>query len=153
MAEVSCDNCVAACCRAGQSIMLNALEYQQHRRAMTLKRLLKAESHRQEVAVDMWRVDEKGKQVAAPGSLSIPPHHGFYVFLTDCGNLGPCSQEGAENRRCGVYDDRPGACRRFEMGSEACLSTRAKYGLDGHEARDTLQRGEPLRFKGWQQLN
>jgi Fe-S-cluster containining protein len=133
--------------------MLNAFEYQQHRRAMALKRLLKAESYRQEVEVETWHVDADGRQAHAPGSLSIPPHHGFYVFLTDCANLGPGDQEGAENRRCSVYADRPGACRRFEMGSEACLSTRAKYGLDGHEARETLHRDEPLRFKGWQQLN
>jgi Fe-S-cluster containining protein len=32
---------------------------------------------------------------------------------------------------CGLYARRPGACRRFEPGSRACLAMRADVGVEG----------------------
>ncbi len=31
--------------------------------------------------------------------------------------------------RCGIYEWRPGPCREFEAGSEACARARARHGL------------------------
>ena len=36
---------------------------------------------------------------------------------------------GSEGHRCRVYDDRPRACREFELGGDACLEARRRVGL------------------------
>lgn len=49
-----------------------------------------------------------------------------------------------ENRMCcSIYDQRPGVCRKFAMGSAYCLAERENY------ARDTA-RGIPLALVGGQ---
>jgi Fe-S-cluster containining protein len=147
-AGVACETCVAACCRAGSTVMLTSIELQKHRRAMKLRQLVKERTFRQEVAVTADELDDAGNHRAVETTLSVPPHHGLYVFLTDCGNLEERGADGGENRRCTVYDQRPTACRNFEPGSPACISARARFGLDGHEPTQTLHRDEPLRIRG-----
>lgn len=146
---ISCDTCVAACCRAGSSIMLTSIEKQRHRRAMDLRQLIKPRTYRQEVSVTADELDESGSHQAVDAALSVPPHHGLYVLLTDCHNLEERKDGSEVNRPCAVYENRPTACRNFEPGSSACLSARARFGLDGHDPTTSLKRTEPLRIDGW----
>ncbi|HEX4862640.1 MAG TPA: hypothetical protein VFV02_01120 [Acidimicrobiales bacterium] len=129
-------------------MMLTSAELQTHRRAMTLRQLVKGRTFRQDVSVTADELDDSRGHRAVETILSVPPHHGLYVFLTDCGNLEEQGADGGENRRCTVYERRPTACRNFEPGSPACLSARARFGLDGHEATQPLHRDEPLRIRG-----
>jgi Fe-S-cluster containining protein len=133
--------------------MLTEVDKQKHRRAMKLKTMVKPQSYRQEVAVKADEVTEDGGTRTVDSTLSLPPHSGMHVFLLDCGHLEPPKDDGTENRMCTIYAERPTACRNFEMGSAACLSARARFGLDGHEATAQLNRKEPLRFDGWRQLD
>jgi Fe-S-cluster containining protein len=41
----------------------------------------------------------------------------------------PCIWYDAETRRCGQYEHRPGACRKFEIASDGCNQWRAGLGL------------------------
>ena len=119
---------------------------------MKLKTMVKPETYRQEVAVRAEQVVGGGQTATVDSSLSLPPHHGMHVLLLDCGHLEREREDGGENRLCTIYEDRPTACRNFEPGSAACLSARARFGLDGHPATETLNRTEPIRFRGWQRL-
>jgi len=47
----------------------------------------------------------------------------FYLLEDNCGNLDPDTGE------CGIYDERPQACREFVLGGFACQQTRAGAGL------------------------
>jgi Fe-S-cluster containining protein len=153
MAEVTCETCVAACCRAGSTIMLTTIELQRHRRAMTIKPLIKPQAYRQEVSVTADEIRENGEHAPVDTTLSVPPHHGMYVFLLDCKHLEESRADSGENKHCTVYEERPAACRNFEPGSSACLSARAKFGVDGHEPGAILNREQPLRFQGWKQID
>jgi Fe-S-cluster containining protein len=133
--------------------MLTSLEQQKQRRAMTLKALVKPRPYRQDVAVTADEIGEDGQHLPIDTTLSLPPHHGMYVLLLDCRNLEGTRPDGGENKRCTIYEDRPTACRNFEPGSSACLSARAKFGLDGHEPTAALNRDQPLRFQGWKQID
>jgi Fe-S-cluster containining protein len=133
--------------------MLTDVDKQKHRRAMTLKTMVKPKNTRQEVAVKAEEVTDDGGRRTVNSTLSLPPHNGMHVFLLDCGHLEPPKEDGAENRMCTVYSERPTACRNFEVGSAACLSARARFGLDGHEATAPLNRQQPIRFDGWRQLD
>ena len=43
----------------------------------------------------------------------------------------PCLWFDAETRRCRHYDQRPGACRVFEVGGEDCRDMRRRAGFGG----------------------
>ena len=131
--------------------MLSSAEYQRHRKAMRLKTLLRPKAQRQEVSVTAGEV-QGGSYTAVDTTLSVPAHRGLHVLLSDCGNLEPGNELGRDNLRCGIYDERPTACRSFEVGSPACISTRAKFGLDGHEASQPLHREKPIKMVGWVQV-
>jgi hypothetical protein len=133
--------------------MLTSIELQKHRRAMSLKTLVKRQAHRQEVGVTADQIGDNGQHVPLETTLSLPSHHGMYVFLLDGRNLETSRADGGENKHCTVYDQQPTGCRNFEPGSRACLSTRAKFGLDGHEPTAVLNREHPLRFQGWRQVD
>lgn len=125
--EVSCQTCVAACCRAGSGIILSETEVSVHKRQMgPLKAVLRPKKYPQQHQQDIEGISN-GKPARVLVSLEVPQYHGFYIMLTDCGNIDPDSRYG-----CKDYDNRPNACRVYEVGSEACKAARATYGLDGH---------------------
>lgn len=104
--KVSCENCVSACCRAGNALELTPDEAEQLREAGTLLRLMdKAEMKRKE-----------------------RPRRGFgnYLLLSDCGNLA-LSAAGATY--CGDYENRPGICRIFKARSDQCIEKREYFGV------------------------
>lgn len=43
------------------------------------------------------------------------------------GEDGWCLALDREHRCCGIYDQRPSACRRFVMGGAYCQAERAEY--------------------------
>lgn len=138
--DVSCDTCVAACCRKGISIFLTDKEYSQQRRNMSLRRVKAAVSYQRELAVRQDTVDIAGHRTTRDTVVSVPKYHGVYVLAEDCGNLGP-APGGGEDRPCRIHHDPelyPQACRSFEVGSDKCLAQRAAFGLDGHRAARTL---------------
>jgi Fe-S-cluster containining protein len=140
--KVSCDDCVAACCRAGAALMLSETEVSLHKRKMNLKALLRPKSYPQRYPVDMERLDEQGNIVRRAVMLPVPQRHGFYLLLADCGYLS------GDDFSCGSYDERPRACQEYEIGPEECLSARAVFGLDGHEAQQPTEiRTEPIKVK------
>lgn len=126
--EVSCDNCVGACCRAAAGIVLSDIERSRHRKAMTLKTIVKPKPHEQQFAMGgMEQLSADGQRQAGHTQFRIPKYHGFHILLTDCGYLSP------DDFTCQNYDERPDACIQYEVGSPECLAARATYGLDGHE--------------------
>ncbi len=151
--EITCDNCVAACCRAGFSAQFTDLEASDFRRDTPLYAHTKPKPYKQDIPVTKIELDRNGHPALFQDTMSVPKHHGMYVFLTNCGRLGEPATEGQENRLCGQYETRPTACRNFAAGSPACLSIRAQFGLDGHEAIKPLVRDEPIRFVNRRQVN
>ena len=124
---ISCENCIAACCRAGASLAMTQDEVYRNRRNMNLEIVVKPKRYAQAVNLPAEQVDKvTGARVKVPERIPVKSNYGFYLLLSDCGNLTPDS-------RCAVYDQRPQACREYELGSEACLNARAVFGLDGHE--------------------
>lgn len=43
----------------------------------------------------------------------------------------PCVWFDGNSRRCRHYEQRPAACRRFEIGSDLCRLSRCDIGLPG----------------------
>lgn len=136
--EISCDNCVGACCKAAATLILNKDETYRHRRAMTTKVLLRPKDYPQQYPIDQEVLDKSGNRGKQRVMMPVPRNYGLHILLTDCGNL-------TDDYRCGVYEDRPGACVNYEVGSEPCLAARAAFGLDGHEATVPLVRDEPIK--------
>lgn len=84
-----------------------------------------------------FRVDFSIDETASAGG-SVPD--GLWVHLTSalarmrgtdhaqprcaalCGTVG-------QRATCGIYEWRPGPCREFEEGSEACAQARRRHGL------------------------
>jgi hypothetical protein len=92
MAQVTCETCVAACCRAGSTIMLTTIELQRHRRAMTIKPLVKPQAYRQEVSVTSDEISENGEHAPVDTTLSVPPTTGcmsFFLTARTLKNPGP----------------------------------------------------------------
>ncbi len=129
--EISCTNCVAACCRASTSMMLEHDEAYRNRRSMSLGTLVKERNRPQLVGVPVEIIDADGRRGREVRPMRLPPKTGFYLLLEDCGNL-------TEDNMCGVYEERPNACANYQVGSQECLDARAVFGLDGHEAQQEL---------------
>jgi uncharacterized protein len=54
---------------------------------------------------------------------------------------GWCVAVDHRHMHCGIYDQRPGICRKFAMGSAYCREERAAY-------REQVARGIPLTLRG-----
>lgn len=136
--EISCQNCVAACCRAGAALVLSRDEVYRNKRKMALHRLYKEQKYPQSVPIPMETFSSTGVRQKEIVSMPIPADYGLYILLEDCGNL-------TEDGRCAVYEDRPRACRDYEVGATACQDARAAFGLDGHDAQQAI--GQPVKVQ------
>jgi hypothetical protein len=135
VAEVSCDTCVAGCCRKGMTIFLTDKEAAQQRRTMNLRRIKSAVNYERELPAEQQTIDIAGQMTLADIVVTVPKYCGVYVLREDCGNLGE-APGGGENRPCLIHEKEglyPEACHSFTVGSPKCLAQRAQYGLDGHE--------------------
>tara|TARA_R110000751_G_scaffold66780_6_gene136459 strand:+ start:18416 stop:18784 length:369 start_codon:yes stop_codon:yes gene_type:complete len=72
------------------------------------------------------------------GSLFAEGGQTFVKF--DCGRCVHL-QLGGGKAVCGVYEDRPEACRAFRAGSFECVKARRANGIMGEKVRD--REGEP----------
>lgn len=52
---------------------------------------------------------------------------GRYFMLSPCAYLEPTEDGG---QQCGVYEDRPFTCKRFEVGGSQCEILRQSFGVD-----------------------
>jgi hypothetical protein len=148
--SVSCDTCVAACCRRGMTLTLTDKEVSQQRRAMKLQRIKASVNYARDIPVQMGTVDIAGHASTTETYVHVPKYSGVYALREHCGNLGE-SADGGENRPCLIHEQEgyPQACRAFVVGSPACLARRAEFGLDGHTASLSLDDTAPVRVKTW----
>ena len=148
--DVSCQTCVAACCRKGMTIMLTDKEASQQRRAMSLQRIKASVNYARDIPVQVETVDIAGNVTKLDTTLHVPKYRGVYALREHCGNLGE-SADGSENRPCKIHNDDgyPEACEAFEVGSPSCLAKRAEYGLDGHLATHSLDDTAPVKVRTW----
>ena len=72
------------------------------------------------------------------GSLFAEAGQTYVTF--DCGQCVHL-QLGGGKAVCGVYEDRPEACRAFRAGSYECVKARRANGVMGERVRD--REGEP----------
>lgn len=85
-----------------------------------------------------YAVDFHASEVAGAGRGGVPPHmtvpvvratvrmRGTDAAPARCVALG--GQVGARVA-CTIYDHRPGPCREFEAGTDACNRARLRHGL------------------------
>jgi uncharacterized protein (TIGR03083 family) len=111
--EIACENCVAACCKAPVFMQLTQKEFDRHHPKMDLRVIKNPLVFAQRVELP---------EVAAEPQV-VQPGYGLFLLASGCANLD-------KENRCSVYDDRPGCCRAYELGSAACLGARRKAGLD-----------------------
>src|SRR5689334_25083367 len=102
--EISCENCVAACCKAPINMLLTREEHKVHSRTMDLKLTVKPRVYPQMVPYENSERED----------LRIPAGYGLFELESDCANL-------TEAGRCSIYATRPQCCRDFAVGSSACL--------------------------------
>ena len=121
--DVSCENCVGACCRAG-ILQLTEREAYMNRRKMNLVRQVKARRYPQQVIVQAEGFNDEGERIPIPTPMTIGRDYGLYLLPEDCGHL-------TDDNKCGVYGERtrPRACLNYEVGGSACLGARQAAGL------------------------
>jgi Fe-S-cluster containining protein len=124
--EVSCDNCTAACCRAGSLVVLDEIEHQKHRKAMALRTLIRFRRYAQAAFIEAEGINPDGTKYPMPMVIKVPANRGAYLMEQDCGRL--------EDNKCGIYEERPQACRDYKVGSPECIEARAAAGLKQEEA-------------------
>ena len=108
---VSCENCVAACCKAPIYMQLSNKEYKRHRARMDLEVVVAPNK------INQTRIRPDGRV------LEIPIGQGLYELRSGCANL-------SEEYRCSIYPERPRCCRELQVGSAECLRARRNAGLD-----------------------
>jgi len=111
--EISCENCVAACCKAPVTMLLTADEHKRHSPTMDLKLIVKPRSYPQRIAYES----------PSAGHIDVPRGLGVFELVSGCANLN-------EHNRCTIYANRPQCCHDFTVGSSACRQARRKAGLD-----------------------
>jgi len=112
-AEISCENCVAACCKAPMTMWLTADEHKVHGKAMDLQIIAKPRRYEQ-------RIQGSGPNA---GFTRVPAGLGVFELKSDCSNLDA-------HDRCSAYATRPQCCRDFTVGSPACRAARRDAGLE-----------------------
>jgi uncharacterized protein (TIGR03083 family) len=121
--EISCENCVAACCTAPVQMVLSRDEYREHRHVMDLEVKLKPRDYPQ-----VWKgrkliATVTGEQRVNEWESVVERNHGVFLLRSGCAYLD-------EHHRCTIYERRPQVCRNFEVGSAQCLNLRLRAGLD-----------------------
>lgn len=136
MTEVACNNCEGACCKGAPLLImeLSADELQfMEAGGNTLLTIAKpTDSDRANVIypLSMQTNRERGtfNWLVDPDNMYQPllANFGRYALVGTCRYLAP-SLLGFDY--CSVYDDRPGVCRNFQVGSDKCLLLRDIHGI------------------------
>jgi uncharacterized protein (TIGR03083 family) len=122
--EISCENCVAACCKAPVYMQLSRAEHERHSPPMELEVVVEPRRYPQRVELGFKTSGPGDSRAVSPKRyLQIPSGFGMFELKSGCPNL-------TENDRCSIYADRPQCCRDLAVGSLECLRARRKAGLD-----------------------
>jgi Fe-S-cluster containining protein len=131
MSEVSCQNCTAACCKGPEIMEMNAEDAEFMRAGGNLLASIAepVDYDRSNVLKPIGMNFKRGTAIVADGQEyeMLRAGLGRYMLLGDCVYL-ETTPEGLE--QCGVYDDRPGMCRDFEMSGDKCRQIRVTAGVD-----------------------
>ena len=136
--EVSCGNCVGACCRGGLAMELTLEEVSEMLKAGNRFTTLHSPVH-EEGPVRTRRllgytiIEGMACAIVDEDTHILTAGHGLYLLREDCVFL----EKGKDSPRCLAYEERPGICREFEMGGTGCL----------HAREDTYKTG---RYPNWQ---
>lgn len=122
-AEISCETCVAACCRAPKFMPMTQEEFDRHAPKMDLLKVRSPAVYGQRVRVGDSKAVILEDEKDAALTVSVPAGFGLFILQSGCSNL-------TDDHRCSIYEERPTCCRTFELGSTACLRARRKAGLD-----------------------
>lgn len=131
--EINCGNCkpVSACCQGG------TIELTLEEASFMLRGGNRLRTIAQPAPVDRDNVFCPGAGIEDednPGTIKLigtfqplAAGLGRYFMPKPCVFLEPTEDGG---QQCGVYDDRPFTCRRFEVGGDQCVLLRQVYGAD-----------------------
>jgi Fe-S-cluster containining protein len=131
--EVSCQNCVAACCKGNLLLGLKLEEA-----SFMIKGGNKIETVEWPVNYDRdnviypygYEIDKNGNKfwLVDPEKPTEPlkADLGRFMLIGSCKYL-ETDTDGREY--CGVYNERPDVCREFVVGAEKCLMLREEYGV------------------------
>jgi Fe-S-cluster containining protein len=131
MSEVACSNCEGACCQGGNmDLSMEEASFLVEKGASLLLLVPPEDYDRDEVISPLTiMVSEDSPSEFKMASTMEPLAAGFGRFIMT--RVCPYLDESSEGwPKCTAYEDRPAACRNFEMGSESCLSARQTYGVD-----------------------
>ena len=137
VSEISCQNCVAACCKGDPFItmQLSADEAEFMRECgNALQTIVEPADYDQPDA----RYPIGGRVYLDRGTIQyiynkerptepLPAGFGRFALIGACKYL---RTDEVGHEYCSVYDQRPEVCRNFPVGSEKCQSFRRKYGID-----------------------
>jgi Fe-S-cluster containining protein len=117
-ADISCENCTAACCRAGVNLAMSKREAVMVGLKITRKVHIRAEPGFRRVQLEPSEWFPNGLDA------DVPPDIEFSTLTADCGHL-------AVDNTCTIYDnpEKPQACSSFVVGSKACLYARELVGF------------------------
>ena len=127
--DITCENCIAACCRAPVNMALSAVEFKRHSKTMDLKEIAKPKLYAQHVKIPAPAAPDGSARTRI---VETSAGYGLFRLQTGCANLD-------QNFRCSVYQTRPDCCRTFELRSPMCLQVRREAGLDADRPEPTLQ--------------
>ena len=131
---ISCQNCVAACCKGGLIVSLTMEEASfMLRGGNTLTTVAQPVGHNRDdviypVSYDLDGLGRKTWLVESERPYEpLPAGFGRYILEGSCKYL--VGTEGGIEL-CGVYEQRPKVCQDFMVGGEKCQILRVRQGVD-----------------------
>jgi Fe-S-cluster containining protein len=134
--DISCENCVGACCQwSAGNLLISADDWFSHRQSMGLVASHPGvdgpKPYDREISGQQKSLDGSGAWRTVEQKRTLPANQMIAEFKgNECRNLGPADAESGL-RPCRIYQDRPMVCRALPVGSPACRSARRAAGLDG----------------------
>ena len=135
MAEISCENCTSACCRADTLVELTLEEVSLLIRGGTklLTVAMPSPHDRDDVIYPIgheYDPDTGNRAWILEKARPFEPlaaNMGRYILATDCAYVG--TNEVGQSI-CTIYEERPAICREFEMGGDKCQRIRENRGVE-----------------------
>lgn len=126
--SISCGNCVSACCREGNFILLSEHEATELREAGTNLNYASQDTQNR-AGTHHTLLETVGKVL-----FRRPGRRQMYELLSDCGNL----VEDQYGSYCDVYgqEEQPAICSQFQEGGYQCRQMRVSHGVDSQRSFD-----------------
>jgi len=135
-AEISCENCTAACCKGDPFIIMQLSKRElkfMKRPGNQFQTIVKPADHVQtnarypvEAVINRERNTVQWVYMKGRETEPLPAGMGRYALVGACKYLEK-DENGSEY--CGVYERRPQVCQDFEMGSPNCETLRELAGV------------------------